>query len=183
MLLCKYLNRVVAFAEVGKAAGLSAYDGIFGLRFPVFAVGFTIECALVVVVDQEAVVVAGEARLSGRHVGLGPGYGVGQRPAVHFHFCGRRTQFELPACRESVQKGFRDMFARQPVLRRLGVGYEVGGVVPLAPASNEAGLHDVNNVRVFLQNGLDLSYVTEDLLFIGVKRSVVLRVGKVPDVV
>ena len=183
MLFGQIVQGVGALAVFGHGACLAAHNGVFCFGVPVGPLFLTAESALVVGAGQIAIVVSGQACLCGGCMRLGARYRVGQRPAVHFHFEPGSTQFNLPVPGESVQKGIHDVFARQVIFRALRIHVKIGGVIPFAPAADETCLQYVNHVCILLQDGLKLGYVTENLLFGRIERSVILGMGEVTDAI
>ena len=88
--------------------------------------------------------------------GAGQGIGVGIPVEVHFEL--RGTEFDLPVGRDRIQQGVHDGL---PV-RVLAVPV-VFGVVPFAPAADETGLDDEEDVSIFLEEGFDLGDMAERL--------------------
>jgi hypothetical protein len=116
-------------------------------------------------------------------VGFGAGQGVGQRISVHVSFEHGGAERNLPCDRKGVKQCIDDMFTGQKIFRLGRIPHEFAGVIPFAPATDEAGLHDINDVRVFLKNGFQLGNMPQDLILCGVERAALIRMREVLDVV
>ena len=152
----KLLVGIHAAAEVvvGKAA-FTAHADEAGVLEPEFAVVGAAESAGVVAVGQEAVVVAGQARADAAVECRGAGEGVFDGESVHFHGVGGGADGDLPGGRYGVHQGVNHHAV-------LHVAAHIGAEGPFAIGADEAGLHHVNDVVVFLQERFHLFDVPED---------------------
>ena len=158
-----------AEAVIRQTAGLAAHDGIAAFGTPVGAVVLPAVGALVVAAGQVTVIVPAQAALRIRLMGGGTGQGIGIGETVHVQFELRGAEFDLPVVGNGVQQGVHDGL---PV-RVLAVSV-VFGVVPFAPAADEAGLDDEDDVSIFLEVRLDLGDMPERLRRGGVPGLVLL---------
>ena len=130
--------------------------------------GLVFKCTVVVGRRQEAVVVAADAGLGGVFIGRGAGERVGGGQTQHLELERRSAHRHLPACRNGVQKGV-DHFAARFVIAVCGrLIDEVVGVVPFSPPAYKTCLDAEDYVGVFLEDGLQLFDVTENLCFGGI---------------
>ena len=154
MIIFKILEGRRAQAVFRYLASLTTHDGVFGIVLPQLACGIAFKSAGVVGIGTKAVVMAAQSGDCRTVVRSGCGDGVLHGKVVHLHLEGRGAQLDLARYGHCVQKGVGE----GPAVFHLG---EVGGIVPLAPGTYEAGLQYEQHIFKTGEDGLYLLHVLE----------------------